>query len=51
MRLKLSEVFGKGLQRLWRTASAKDGGANLGWQAINVLWIVSIFRVIVAAFC
>jgi hypothetical protein len=44
-------IFGEGMQRHWRTASAKDGRTNLGRQAINVLLPVLIWSAIVAALC
>jgi hypothetical protein len=44
-------IFGEGMQRHWRTASAKDGSTNLGRKAINVLLIVLIWSTNVAAFC
>jgi hypothetical protein len=45
------EIFGEGMQSLWRVAPTNDGVANLGRKAVNVLRVVTIFRVIAAAFC
>jgi hypothetical protein len=44
------EINGEGVQSFGRAAPTKDGVANLGREAANVLRVVTIFCVIVAAF-
>ena len=49
--LGVIEIAGERMQSLWRVAPTDDGAANFGWQAVNVLRVVTIFGVITAAFC
>jgi hypothetical protein len=49
--LRVIRVACEGVQSFWGAAPVKDGVANLGRKAVNMLRIVTIFRVKTAAFC
>ena len=44
-------IAGERMQCLWHAAPTIDRTADIGWQVVNVLRIVTIFRAECAAFC
>ena len=44
--LQVIEINGEGVQSFQRAAPTKDGVANLRRKAANMLWVITIFRMI-----
>ena len=49
--LRVIGIASEGVESFRLAASVKDGVANLGRKAVNMLRVVTIFRLIVAALC